>query len=660
MSRRQLLDLGDSCSRDNTPSSIGQYDLDDNFIDDGSITGSVGRESPGLFYTPQPDSIAYSVERDALDGNQSLDGRERQLWERSVDLPGFRPIRPQLERRVSDMQSGTPVRSLSGLRRAHLQQAGHIRLSPLSSAAPGSSPSLRSVSVHSSVSSRVLSDSGSSARRKRIRQMFESDGSSDDEPVMQRMRRQRQRERSSSSQSLRSVLLRRSSELGGSSRRCSGTPVSARSDRSSARHTPGSDTEVDSSDEGDGLDPFTAPGHIRLDENPGYRPPGKRLGKDNARFVGRHFLFTFSQSGPNWPYQDFVDLVSLLGAKYVIGRERHEDGGYHFHCFVDFERTFDWENEHRFCVGSKRLGSSSRCPGLRHGNILPIKATPYHTYDYVRKYGDVVACTMDRPAVTGGKASKDDHWKGSLSESTRNGFLDSVRDHSPRDFVVFGQQIGKFAERRFGAELVPPQVQENAGMGLRVHWLRYPAVRQWVRKVFTNPVPTIESLAAEGNYDAATREEDQAFIGTRGPVKRRPPSLILYGGSKLGKTDFARSLGPHCHFRGSFNQRTLLSIGVDNIDYIIWDDVSWKDSALKNENYKNWMGGQDRFTISDKFERKMDVTWGKPCIFLSNKDPLIGLPHEDVSWLEANCIIVHLGDEADVRTNAIAEADVYT
>jgi len=179
-------------------------------------------------------------------------------------------------------------------------------------------------------------------------------------------------------------------------------------------------------------------------------------------------------------------------------------------------------------------------------------------------------------------------------------------------------------------------------------------------RVFTDPITTIESLAASGSYPVADKEADQAFLNVRGPVKRRPPTLIVYGGSKLGKTDFARALGPHCHFRGSFNQRTLLSIGVDNIDYIIWDDVSWKDSALKNENYKNWMGGQDHFTITDKFERKMDVNWGKPCIFLSNKDPLIGLPHEDVSWIEANCFIVHLGDEADVRTNAIAEADVYT
>ena len=142
-------------------------------------------------------------------------------------------------------------------------------------------------------------------------------------------------------------------------------------------------------------------------------------------------------------------------------------------------------------------------------------------------------------------------------------------------------------------------------------------------------------------------------------MPRRPRSLILYGASKLGKTDFSRCLGPHCRFRGTFNQRTLVSIGIENIDYIIWDDVSWKDEALKDERYKNWMGGQDDFTISDKYAKKIDVVWGKPCIFLSNRDPMLGLRDEDRNWLNANCTIVDLGDVADLRSAAISEADVY-
>jgi hypothetical protein len=319
----------------------------------------------------------------------------------------------------------------------------------------------------------------------------------------------------------------------------------------------------------------------------------------------------------------------------------------------------DWEDQHRFCIGERRLGSKAKCPGLRHGNILPIKATEWLAYDYVSKDCDIVGSTCDRPPVRKGKSSKDDQWLGSLKEKTRVEFYDSVRNHSPRDYIVFNQQITKFCDKHFGFDKEPAEVQDNAAMGLRVHWDRYPSVRKWVREVFPNPIPIIQATAAEGAYPAALLEEDQAFVSGRTRMKRRPPSLILFGGSKLGKTDFARSLGKFCFFRGTFNQRTLVSMGVENIEYIIWDDVSWKDKALRDDAYKNWMGGQDNFTISDKYSKKLDITWGKPCIFLSNKDPMAGLPHEDQCWLRANCTIVDLGDEADLRSAAISESDVY-
>jgi hypothetical protein len=435
--------------------------------------------------------------------------------------------------------------------------------------------------------------------------------------------------------------------------RSSATPSSVRS----GSHTRSTDSGYDTSDEH--TDPFSAPAHVDLEANPGYRAPGKRLGRDNPRFVGRYFLFTYSQSGGGWPYGVFVAFVTALGAKYHISRERHQDGGHHFHCFVDFERTFDFENEHRFCIGERRLGSTSKCPGLRHGNILPIKATEWLTYDYVSKDGDIVASNMDRPPVRKGKSSKDDQWLGSLKAATRAQFYDSVRDHSPRDYIVFNQQISKFCDKHFGYEKTPPKEQDNAAMGLRVHWDRYPSVRKWVREVFANPIPIISATAREGAYPDAIRQEDEAFVSARQRMPKRPRSLILHGASKLGKTDFARSLGKYCFFRGTFNQRTLVSTGIENLDYIIWDDVSWKDNALKDDQYKNWLGGQDEFTISDKYAKKIDVTWSKPCIFLCNGDPMFGLLDKDRNWLEANCTIVDLGDVADLRSAAISEADVY-
>lgn len=145
----------------------------------------------------------------------------------------------------------------------------------------------------------------------------------------------------------------------------------------------------------------------------------------------------------------------------------------------------------------------------------------------------------------------------------------------------------------------------------------------------------------------------------RGQVKPRPKSLILYGATRLGKTDFARSLGAHIYFRGTFNLKKMIKMNIKELDYMIWDDVPWSDDALKKEGYKNWLGGQDNFTVTDRYHPKEDVTWGKPCIFLSNRSPLLGLSDNDKDWLKGNTVIVNLGNDSENRGAAICESTIH-
>lgn len=414
-------------------------------------------------------------------------------------------------------------------------------------------------------------------------------------------------------------------------------------------------------------DPLAISSHLRVDELSGIAVPGVRMGTGKPRWVCRHFLFTFSQSGPEWPYDDFIALVQLLGGKHIVGRERHVDGGYHFHCLVDFERKFEFENPHKFCVGTRgtrppterETASGILCPGKTHANILRIPRTPYHAFDYVKKYGDIVSCDLERPVVRGPNTTRDDNFKGSMALATKAEFLADVKGHSPRDYVLFGGAIHASADRVYGKDKLPPAVQDNDGIGLTVHWDRYPAVREWFRDYFPDPIPVIEATSRPGAYTDELREIDKASLLLRGDVKKRPRSLLIYGGTRKGKTDFSRALGPHLFFRGTFNLDTLVRTGEENISYIVWDDVSWKDSALKDENYKNWMGGQDKFTVTDKYKGKVDITWGKPAIFCSNHNPLIGLAQTDKSWLKGNCTIVDLGARPDIREEAISEATIY-
>lgn len=110
----------------------------------------------------------------------------------------------------------------------------------------------------------------------------------------------------------------------------------------------------------------------------------------------------------------------------------------------------------------------------------------------------------------------------------------------------------------------------------------------------------------------------------------RPKSLIVVGASRIGKTEWARSLGAHCYWNGYFD----LATWNPSAEYAIWDDLDWS----KFTQYKQWLGAQQQFTVTDKYKCKMQIQWGKPCIVLSNKEPIFPEP----SWIDKNCVTVFL------------------
>lgn len=127
----------------------------------------------------------------------------------------------------------------------------------------------------------------------------------------------------------------------------------------------------------------------------------------------------------------------------------------------------------------------------------------------------------------------------------------------------------------------------------------------------------------------------------------------------MGKSDFATSLGPHIQWRGIFNLDSLIEVGVDAVEYVIWDDIGWKDSALAGEKYKCWLGSQDNFNATDKYKHKLRLKpWNKPSIYLANKNPFFGLEPADVRWLEDNCVVVDVGLFTEDRPNAICSETV--
>lgn len=109
--------------------------------------------------------------------------------------------------------------------------------------------------------------------------------------------------------------------------------------------------------------------------------------------------------------------------------------------------------------------------------------------------------------------------------------------------------------------------------------------------------------------------------------------MVLIGATRLGKTEWARSLGPHCYFGGLFN----LDEFRDDVLYAVFDDVDIDFFP----HYKQWFGCQQEFTATDKYRAKRSVKWGKPIIWCSNDDPREG-KGIDRAWMNANCVFVQV------------------
>lgn len=119
----------------------------------------------------------------------------------------------------------------------------------------------------------------------------------------------------------------------------------------------------------------------------------------------------------------------------------------------------------------------------------------------------------------------------------------------------------------------------------------------------------------------------------------RRKSLILIGDSQLGKTLWARSLGPHIFFSGLYSAAE--AVRAPDVEYAIMDDIQGGMGFF--HGYKNWLGSQWSFQVKRLYRDPALITWGKPCIWCCNwvEDPR-GVSGVDQEWLRDNCLFVEL------------------
>jgi hypothetical protein len=110
------------------------------------------------------------------------------------------------------------------------------------------------------------------------------------------------------------------------------------------------------------------------------------------------------------------------------------------------------------------------------------------------------------------------------------------------------------------------------------------------------------------------------------------------GPSRLGKTEWARSLGPASYMCNLLN----LDDWADEDDTLILDDVDFKFLP----HWKALFGGQKSFNLTDKYRKKRRVT-GKLLIWLCNdaNDPRRTLSGTELEWYHANVVSIYLNEK---------------
>lgn len=320
----------------------------------------------------------------------------------------------------------------------------------------------------------------------------------------------------------------------------------------------------------------------------------------NSKYV----LLTYAQCGDldEWHVSDHI---SSLGGECIVARELHKDGGIHLHVFVGWEKLFRSRRVNIFDVDG------------RHPNVSPSRGTPENGYDYAIKDGEVVAGGLERPRPRGGMhvGAGDIRKVGHLAENP-NEFLELFDELDRGTLIKSFINARAYANWKFRSE--PEEYRTPEGFKF-----------------------------LSGELDGRDGWLAQSGIRPGDPLLDRPKSLILIGDSRMGKTDWARSLGCHIFFPGMFSAATVLESGPA-VKYAVFDDM--RGGIQFFPAWKEWLGGQREISVRKLHNDAVTWHWGRPCIWTCNRDPRLDMQREksgffedDVTWLEANCIFIDIG-----------------
>lgn len=174
----------------------------------------------------------------------------------------------------------------------------------------------------------------------------------------------------------------------------------------------------------------------------------KESRKNAERYSAKWLLLTYAQTPDGFDPEKIHSMARAEKAKCRIGKEFHKDGGTHYHAFFEFSKRFQTRNIKHF--------DSQNC----HPNWTIIRYTPWKSWDYVGKDGDVVVEDCERPPETGsGKAAPNKLVFDTLvSARDYQEFVDTFKAQAPKEYIMGFNNICNYANATFNADTQPDYV----------------------------------------------------------------------------------------------------------------------------------------------------------------------------------------------------------
>nr|AOT83397.1 replication-associated protein [Sida micrantha mosaic virus] len=326
-------------------------------------------------------------------------------------------------------------------------------------------------------------------------------------------------------------------------------------------------------------------------------PPPKRF-----KISAKNYFLTYPQCSltKEETLSQLQSLATPVNKKFIkICRELHENGEPHLHVLIQFQGKFQCTNNRLF-----DLVSPTRSAHF-HPNIQGAKSSS-DVKSYIDKDGDTIewenSFQIDGRSARGGCQTANDAAAEALNAPSKEIALQIIREKLPEKFLFQFHNLNSNLDRIFAKAPEP--------------WA--PPFRL---SSFTNVPDEMQEWADD-------------YFG-RGSAARplRPISLIVEGGSRTGKTMWARALGPHNYFSGhlDFNSKVY----SDQVEYNVIDDVA--PHYLKLKHWKELIGAQQKWQTNCKYGKPRLIEGGVPSIVLCN--PGEGSSYKDFLDKEENAAL---------------------